>query len=230
MDSDVLQGFRERAAKSKRLDPAILEEDDAGLIEKLRLMDGEHLKRAAILLFHPDPEQFITGAYVKIGHFESNSELLYHDEVHGDLFTQIDKSMDLLLTKYLKASIDYEGVQRVESYPIPVSALRETLLNALAHKDYSSGVPIQISVYDDRVLFWNNGQLPEEWTIERLKTKHPSQPYNPDIANALFRTGMIEAWGREIEMVIQACLQSGVLPPDLRYEDPGLWVEFALKD
>lgn len=230
LDSDILQSFRERAAKSKRLDPAILEENDTGLIEKLRLTDGEHLKRAAILLFHPDPEQFITGAFVKIGHFESNSELLYHDEVHGDLFTQIDKSMDLLLTKYLKASIEYEGVQRVESYPVPVSALRETLLNALAHKDYSSGVPIQISVYDDRILFWNNGQLPDEWTVESLKTKHPSQPYNPDIANALFRAGMIEAWGRGIEKIIQACLEWGALPPDLRYVEPGLWVEFTLKD
>ena len=51
----------------------------------------------------------------------------YHDEVHGDLFTQVDKTIDLLLAKYLKASISYEGVQRVETFPVPESALREVL-------------------------------------------------------------------------------------------------------
>ena len=230
LDAGVLARFRERAAKSKRLGAEVLEEGDAGLIEKLRLTDGEYLKRAAILLFHPDPERFVTGAFVKIGYFKSDSDLRYHDEIHGDLFTQVDRTMDLLLTKYLEASISYEGVQRVETYPVPESALRETLLNAVAHKDYSSGAPIQISVYDNRVLFWNNGQLPEDWTVERLTSKHPSQPYNPDIANAFFRAGMIEAWGRGIEKVMQACREQGLAPPKLRYEKLGLWVEFSLGD
>ena len=56
--------------------------------------------------------------------------------------------MDLLLTKYLKAMISYEGVQRVETYPVPEEALREAVLNAIAHKDYGSGIPVQISVLD----------------------------------------------------------------------------------
>lgn len=147
----------------------------------------------------------MTGAYVKIGYFRTDSDLLYHDEVHGDLFTQVDGIMDLLLTKYLKASIFYEGVQRVETFPVPESALREALLNAVAHKDYATGIPIQISVYDDKILFWNNGRLPDDWTVERLLAKHPSQPFNPDIANAFFRAGMIEAWGRGIEQMQADC-------------------------
>jgi len=227
LDPTTLTRFRERAARSKRIGVEILKEDDPVLIEKLRLMDGKYLKRAAILLFHPDPEAYITGASIKIGYFKSDSDLRYHDDIHGDLFTQVDKTMDLLLTKYLKASISYEGIQRVESFPVPEEALREILLNAVAHKDYGSGVPIQISVYDDRILFWNNGQLPEDWTIEQLTSKHSSQPYNPDIANAFFRAGMIEAWGRGIEKVVQACQVHGVLPPEIRYEAPGLWVEFS---
>jgi ATP-dependent DNA helicase RecG len=204
LDAKVLTRFRERAARSKRLGPEALEENNAGLIEKWRLLEGQYLKRAAVLLFHSDPERFITGASIRIGYFESDSDLRYHDEVSGNLFAQVDQTMDLLLTKYLKASISYEGVQRVETYPVSEGALREVLLNAVAHRDYASGVPIQISVYADRVLFWNNGQLPDDWTVERLKSKHPSQPYNPDVANAFFRAGMIEAWGRGIERVIQA--------------------------
>jgi len=162
LDTKALIRFRERAAKSKRLGTEVLEEDDAGLIEKLRLTDDAYLKRAAILLFHPEPDRFVTGASIKIGSFENDSELRYHDEITGDLFAQADRTLDLLLTKYLKATISYEGMQRVEIWPIPQDALREVLLNAIAHKDYASGVPIQISVYDDRVLFWNNGQLPED--------------------------------------------------------------------
>jgi ATP-dependent DNA helicase RecG len=159
LDVTVLRRFREQAVVSHRLSPAIFRESDAQLLDKLCLIAGRYLTRAAVLLFHPDPERFVTGAFIKIGYFRTNSELLFHDEIHGDLFSQIDKTMDLLLTKYLKAMISYEGVQRVETYPVPEEALREALHNAVAHKDYSSGVPIQISVYEDKILFWNNGEL-----------------------------------------------------------------------
>ena len=68
-------------------------------------MDGAYLKRAAVLLFHEDPEICVTGAYVKVGYFRTNADLLYHDEIHGDLFSQVDKTLDLVMTKYLRASI-----------------------------------------------------------------------------------------------------------------------------
>lgn len=55
------------------------------------------------MLFHSDPERFITGAYIKIGFFESNTDLRYQDEVHGDLFTQVNQTIAILKEKYLKA-------------------------------------------------------------------------------------------------------------------------------
>jgi ATP-dependent DNA helicase RecG len=125
--------------------------------------------------------------------------------------------------------ISYEGVQRVETYPVPEEALRESLHNAVAHKDYSSGVPIQISVYEDKILFWNNGELYEGWTVNTLVQKHSSQPFNPDVAHTFFRAGMIEAWGRGIEHMIDACKAADVPEPLLRYEPPGLWVEFPIR-
>ena len=130
------------------------------------------MKRAAVLLFHPDPEKYVTGAFVKIGYFRTDDDLLFQDEIHGHLFEQVERTMDLLLTKYLQASIGYQGLHRVEKFPFPEIALRETLLNAVAHKDYSSGIPIQISVYADKIIFWNEGTLPENWTVEELKKKH----------------------------------------------------------
>ena len=116
----------------------------------------------------------------------------------------------------------------METYPVPEETLREVLLNAVAHKDYSSGAPIQTSVYDDKILFWNSGELHPGWTVETLTRKHSSQPFNPDVANAFFRAGMIESWGRGIEHIIAACKVARVPAPLIRYEANGLWVEFSL--
>ena len=56
--------------------------------------------------------------------------------------------------------------------------------------------------------------------------KHASQPFNPDLANAFFRAGLIEAWGRGIERILEACASARVPRPDFRYESTGLWTEF----
>lgn len=226
----AIDAFRKLARQSRRLDAVILRESVPGLIEKLHLLDDKYLKRAAVLLFHSDPERFVTGAFTKIGFFRTNTDLLYHDEIHGDLFTQAEKTVDLLLTKYLKAGISYQGLQRLENLPVPEVALREAVLNALIHKDYGSGAPIQISVYDDKLMLWNPGELPPDWTVAKLKAKHSSQPFNPDVANAFFRAGMIEAWGRGIERILEACRAAEVPEPDLRYETSGLWVEFPFPE
>ena len=226
LDLSTISLFRKRALRSKRLSPDLLEESDHRLLEKLHLFEGQYLKRAAVLLFYSDPEKYITGAFIKIGYFQNNADILYHDEIHGTLFSQIDQVMTLLLTKYTKALISYEGLQRIENYPVPEMALRETLLNAVVHKDYACSTPIQISVYQNKILFWNPGVLPEGWTVDTLIRKHPSQPYNPDIANVFFRSGMIEAWGRGVEKIIDACRNLGVKEPEFRYEKIGLWVEY----
>ncbi len=76
----------------------------------------------------------------------------YHDEIHGDVFTQVNRTLEIMQAKYLKAAISYDGVQRVETWPVPSTALREALLNGVSHKDYSSNVPLQISVYHDNLL------------------------------------------------------------------------------
>jgi len=88
--------FRSRALKSKRIEEEVLTDSDEHLIENLQLKEGAYLKRAAVLLFHPKPEIFVPGAYIKIGFFESDSALIYQDEVHGNLFEQIEKTTDLL--------------------------------------------------------------------------------------------------------------------------------------
>lgn len=98
---------------------------------------------------------------------------------------------------------------------------------AMLHKDYASHIAIQISVYPDKLMIWNPGQLPTDWTREKLMTKHASHPFNPDIANAFFRAGLIESWGRGIERITEACEQDGCPVPVWMLEPGGLWVTFA---
>ena len=223
---DTFDFFRKRAVKAQRIEEDVLTDSNELLIDNLQLIENEYLKRAAILLFHANPDKFVTGAYIKIGYFETDDDLKFQDEVHGNLFEQVEKTMDLLFTKYIKSSISYEGINRVEKYEYPKDAIREALLNAVSHKDYSGGVPIQISMYSDKLIFWNEGQLPEDWTIENLSVKHPSKPYNPDIANALFRSGYIESWGRGTLKMINECIRFGIPKPKYFYDMSGFWVEF----
>ena len=138
--------------------------------------------------------------------------------------------MDLLTTKYLRATISYEGVQRIESLPMPQEALREAILNSVVHKAYESLTPIQIAVYDDKMEIFNCGYLPEGWTIENLLGSHRSRPYNPDIANAFFRAGEIETWGRGIERIINGCKAAGCPVPTFNYSAGEMWSVFHFSE
>jgi ATP-dependent DNA helicase RecG len=212
----ALQRFRREAARSKRVDDEILNDSNEHLLQNLRLFDDNtgYLKKAAVLLFYSDPERFFTGSYIKIGFFQKDdADLAFQDEVHGSLMEQIDKAYDLIKTKYITYAISYEGVSRRETPTFPEAAIRESLLNAICHKDYSSGVPIQISVYYDHIVFWNSGTLPEQIPLNKLFLKHSSIPFNPDIANTFFRCGDIEAWGRGYRKILNSVLEHKLLPP-----------------
>ncbi len=226
LKAEMFDFFRKRGAKSGRLDDGALTDSNELLLENLQLTEDNNLKRAAVLLFHPKPEKFVTGAFVKIGYFESDSDLLFQDEIHGNLFEQVEKTMDLLFTKYIKALISYEDIYRVETYEYPKEAVREALHNAVAHKDYTGATPIQISVYKDKIMIWNYGELPQNWTIETLQKKHSSIPHNPNISNAFFRIGYIEAWGRGIRKMNEQCTAAGLPNPLYYYDSSGFWVVF----
>ena len=226
LKNETFEFFKKRAIVSKRIDESVLTEKNISILENLRLTEKPYLKRAAVLLFHPDPEKYFTGAYIKIGYFQTDTELIFQDEVKGNLFEQVEKTIELLFTKYIKAIISYEGIHRVETYEYPKDAVREAILNALTHKDYSMGVPIQISVYDEKLMIWNYGQLPEDWTVENLMQKHSSIPYNPDIANAFFRAGHVESWGRGTIKIIEQCKEHGLPKPEFENDGKDFWVVF----
>lgn len=110
---------------------------------------------------------------------------------------------------------------------MPEEALREALLNALCHKQYQSGIPIQISVYDDKLYIANCGCLPENWTLEILMQKHASSPYNPNIAHVFYLAGFIESWGREIEKICTACKRDGIPLPLYTINPNDIMIKFS---
>ncbi len=67
--------------------------------------------------------------------------------------------------------------------------------------------------------------MPDNWTVERLSSKHPSKPFNPDIANTLFRAGYIESWGRGTIKMIKACKAHKFAPPVFTNDAPDFQVE-----
>ena len=227
VDDGVIAKFRSLAAKKGRIETSLLEEPKEVLLDKLHLTNGDYLTNAAMLLFSSDPERYQTGAYIKIGYFENDAELLYQDEIHGSILEQVDRALDVIYLKYMRAKIRYEGAQRIERYFVPKEALREALLNAICHKQYQSGIPIQISVYEDRLYVANIGSLPENWTLENLMQKHASKPYNPNIAHVFYLAGFIESWGRGVEKICNALKADSLPLPEYTIHPGDIMIKFT---
>jgi len=234
LDRSALNAFRSKAVKSKRMSEQDVAVSDELLLKNLKLFDGNYLTRAAILLFHPDPEQYVTGAYIKIAFFapagaygmNEDADIIYQDDVHGPLITQADKAIDILYTKYFKALISYEKLQRTETYMLPVGVIRELLLNPINHKQYEKGVPIQISVFEDHIELFNVGTWPESIPLDdTLYQRHESIPYNPKVADVFYRAGEIESWGRGFLKIRHECEKVNAKLPDLNKNESGITVK-----
>lgn len=226
LSAESIKDFKESGIKKKRMDADVLADSPVEFLSSLDMMVDGQITRAGVLMFHPKPEKLFPGAFIKIGFFKTDSDLLFQDEIHGSLVQQVDRAFDLLTTKYMNYIISYEGLQRVENPTFPEDSLRECILNSISHKDYAEQIPIQISVYPDRIVFWNPGSLPESWTVDSLLKKHPSRAFNPAIANAFFRCGEVEAWGRGIGKIVNGAIAEKLLPPIFDTSFGGLMVTF----
>jgi len=224
---DAIEYFKEKAVAKGRLTPEDVEVDNRVLLENLNLYDDDgNLVRAALMAFHKNPEKWVSGSHVKIGYFATDSDIRYMDEIYGSLIEQVDKTMDLVYTKYMKALIDYEGIHRIERFMFPPDAFKEILLNAIVHKDYRGCNPIQISVYEDKIYVYNDGIMPADLnTTEKLFVKHSSKPFNPKLAQVFFKSGMIEAWGRGFDKIREACSRYDDTPlPEYNISETGVMV------
>lgn len=97
----------------------------------------------------------------------------------------------------------------------PLVAVREALVNAICHRDYSNmGGSVSLAIYDNRMEIISEGKLPVGITLADLKRKHGSQPRNQIIANTFYLMGFVEQWGRGTETIIDACVSAGRQEPE----------------
>jgi ATP-dependent DNA helicase RecG len=161
---------------------------------------------------------------VKIGRFGTDSsDLKFQEIIEGNIVEILHEVQVQLNYKFLTRPVDFEGFQRSETDQYPVQALREMLLNALVHRTYM-GATIQMRVFDDKLTIWNEGNLPNGLSIEDLKKDHNSRPRNPKIAEACFKAGYIDTWGRGILKIFSACQDAGLATPEINEINGGIEV------
>jgi ATP-dependent DNA helicase RecG len=173
-------------------------------------------------LFGKNPAKFYPNTFVKVGRFREN-DILFHDVVEGNLITLLREITNQLNHKYFTQKIHFEGLYRVETGEYPAPAIREMLLNALVHRNYT-GAMTQIRVYDDDINVWNDGGLPAGISSEALKRPHRSNPRNPIIADVCFKGGLIDSWGSGTIRIIDTCKQAELPEPELIEQDGGFSV------
>lgn len=212
LDKSTIETFKKYA--QERIPGISGEAEITTLLHKLKLIHNRKLKRAAILLFGSDPQYFYGHAVIRIGKFASDTDVLTTDIVNGNLFRQLDVSLEILRTKYLQSNISYEGIRRRDILEYPYEALREAIINALIHRDYSGYSQIQIRVYPDKMFIMNEGGLPPEIKVEDLKKNHLSKPRNQLLADIFYYAGFIESWGRGTLKIVENCLSQGLPEPD----------------
>ncbi len=132
---------------------------------------------------------------MKLGRFRSPTLIVDDREMHGSLLNQLDGTMAWFRERLETAFIITGNPQREVIWEYPLDAIRESVINLLCHRDYTSGAHSQIRLYDERLEFWNAGGLPLGLTTEMLFTEHDSFPRNRKIAEAFFYMGLVERWG-----------------------------------
>ena len=224
IDNHSIEKFKKYAVD--RIPSIVNEIDNTALLQKLNLIDDKDLKRAAVLLFSNDPQKFYLQSAVRIGKFLTDTEIQTTDIVEGNLFAQLESALEILRTKYLVSNIKYEGIHRRDILEYPYEALREAIINALIHRDYSGTSQIQIRVYPDKLMIMNEGKLPPEIPVEKLKTNHLSIPRNTLLAKIFYYAGFIESWGHGTIKIVENCIEQGLPEPDFIEENGVMTVTF----
>ena len=204
--------------------------DVPDILERLELFKKGSLNNAAVVLFGtrfmPDYPQ----CQLRMARFRGvdKSEFLDQRQLEGHAFTLLDEAM-LFLRRHLPvAGRIVPGLFEREDEPLfPLEALREALVNAFCHRDYTiAGGAVSLAIYDDRLEIWSDGILPFGLKPEDLKREHSSRPRNPLIAKVFYLRGVIERWGRGTQKIVELCVKAGHPEPEFGEQAGSVWVRF----
>jgi ATP-dependent DNA helicase RecG len=195
-------------------------------LAKLNLMEGNQIRRAGILLFGKNVKKYFASAFIRIGRFDANNEMVSMDTIEGNLFEQIERCVESLRNKYLLVTSKIDGLYRKDALEFPESVIREAITNAVVHREYL-GAHVQIKIFPDKMIIWNEGGLPSPLTVADLKVIHPSRPRNERIADVFFKAGLIETWGHGTLKMVETCREIGLYEPTYAEEFGGFSVKLS---
>ena len=216
IDEEKLKSFV-RLAQLKRGFPLAETEPVEKILTHLNLLYDHRLTHAALLLFGKEPQRFFINSEVRCASFAGNTvekPIPSYKVFKGTVFELVDQALEFVLNK-----LDYRIETRAESvsipgsYEIPKDVVTEAIVNAIAHRDYTSNASVQVMMFRDRIEIWNPGALPMGWTTEKLKQLHTSIPANPLLAEPLYLSGYIERLGTGTTDIVEKCLKAGLPEP-----------------
>lgn len=193
------------------------------LLTNLNLLDNAQPTHAAILLFGKEPQRFLPTSEIKCAHFhgtEVAKPIPSYQVYKGTVFTLVDQAVDFVMSKLaLSVGTRAESAQAPVAYEIPREVVSEAIVNAVAHRDYTSNGSVQVMLFADRLEVWNPGNLPSTLTLERLREPHGSVPQNPLLAEPMYLTKYIERMGTGTGDMIRLCREAGLTEPEFRVSD-----------
>ena len=164
---------------------------------------------------------------IKCAVFKGNDMSVFVDrkEYKGDLFSQINATESFIIN-YLKLSSTFSGMQRVDTLEIPIEVLKESILNAIVHRDYSRrGSDIKVALFDDMLNIVSPGEfLVDTFPIDMSSGR--SEIRNPVIARVFKELNYIETWGSGLPRILSACKNKGLTRPSI--EEKGKFVDLKI--
>jgi ATP-dependent DNA helicase RecG len=204
--------------------------DPVELLDRLHLRAQGQLRQAAIVLFGREPMPNYPQCALRMARFKgtTKTEFLDQRQLHGHAFRLLDEAVHFTMRHIPVAGRIEPGKLEREDIPLyPPLALREALVNALCHRDYSIfGGAVNIAIFDDRLEIISTGLLPAGVTVADLKRNHVSRPRNPLIAEVFYRRGLIEQWGRGTQKIVDWCVAAGQPEPEFEEEAGAVTVRF----
>jgi len=183
------------------------------------LTEDGRLTNSALLLFAFEPQKFFRTSEVKCAQFfgtQVEKPIKSFQVYQGTLFELVDQAVGFVLSR-IDATVgkrDRGSASSSLTYEIPPAAVTEAIVNAIAHRDYTSNASVQIMLFRDRLEIWNPGHLPYGLTPTKLRQLHSSDPTNPVIAHPLFLAGLIEHLGTGTTDIIKDCVNAGLRAPE----------------
>jgi len=186
--------------------------------------NGEILNPAG-LLFGKRPQHFFRSSHVKCAWFLTTEEvkpIADHKIFEGDVFEMVDAATYFVmshLNNYVGGRDSGPTAEAPSKFEIPERAVKEAIVNAVCHRDYTSCASVQVMLFKDRLEVWSPGPLPKGMTLAKFYRRHKSYPANPFLAYAMFLVKYIEETGTGSRDVVALCEEAGLPKPRWYVED-----------